>query len=66
MYQQFLDGQGEYENEEEVDAAEINWGKAPTLVNQCWAKQNKGTYDFDVTKADRLFELLVNEGRIKL
>ena len=35
-------------------------------MNQCWAKQNKGTYDFDVTKADRLFELLVNEGRIKL
>jgi len=33
MYQQFLDGQGEYENEEEVDAAEINWGKDPTLVN---------------------------------
>ena len=24
MYQQFLDGHGEYEDEEEVDAAEIN------------------------------------------
>jgi hypothetical protein len=29
-------------------------------------KQTKGTYDFDVTKADKLFEFLVKEGRIKL
>jgi hypothetical protein len=29
-------------------------------------KQAKGTYDFDVTKADKLFEFLVKEGRIKL
>jgi hypothetical protein len=29
-------------------------------------KANKGTYDFDVTKADKLFEFLVKEGRIKL
>jgi hypothetical protein len=35
-------------------------------VNQRCVKQAKGTYDFDVTKADKLFEFLVNEGRIKL
>jgi hypothetical protein len=35
-------------------------------VNQRWIKQTKGTYDFDVTKADKLFEFLVKEGRIKL
>jgi hypothetical protein len=35
-------------------------------VNQRWIKQAKGTYDFDVTKADKLFEFLVKEGRIKL
>jgi hypothetical protein len=29
-------------------------------------KQTKGTYNFDVTKADKLFEFLVKEGRIKL
>jgi hypothetical protein len=34
-------------------------------VNQRWIKQAKGTYDFDVTKADKLFEFLVKEGRIK-
>jgi hypothetical protein len=35
-------------------------------VSQRWIKQAKGTYDFDVTKANKLFEFLVKEGRIKL
>jgi hypothetical protein len=35
-------------------------------VNQRWIKQAKGTYEFDVTKVDKLFEFLVKEGRIKL
>jgi hypothetical protein len=42
------------------------WGKEPLTVNQRWITQAKGTYDFDVTKADKLFEFLVKEGRIKL
>jgi hypothetical protein len=42
------------------------WGKEPLIVNQRWVKQAKGTYDFDVTKADKLFEFLVKGGRIKL
>jgi hypothetical protein len=42
------------------------WGKEPLTMNQRWIKQTKGTYDFDVTKADKLFEFLVKEGRIKL
>jgi hypothetical protein len=50
----------------EVAAAEIMWGKEPLTMNQCWIKQTKGTYDFDVTKADKLFDFLVKEGRIKL
>jgi hypothetical protein len=54
------------DDDEEVAPAEIMWGKEPLTVNQRWIKQNKGTYDFDVTKADKLFELLVKEGRIKL
>jgi hypothetical protein len=31
-------------------------------MNQRWVKQTKVTYDFDVTKADELFEFLVKEG----
>jgi hypothetical protein len=38
-------------------------GKEPLTVNRRWIKQTKGTYDFDVTKADKLFEFLVKEGR---
>jgi hypothetical protein len=56
----------EFDDDEEVAAAEIMWGKEPLTVNQRWIKQAKGTYDFDVTKADKLFESLVKEGRIKL
>jgi hypothetical protein len=69
IYNQFLEraDQGEeYHDEEEIAAAEIVWGKEPLKVNQRWIKQAKGTYDFDVTKADKLFEFLVKEGRIKL
>jgi hypothetical protein len=65
IYNQFLEraDQGdEYDDEEEIAAAEIVWGKEPLTVNQRWIKQAKGTYDFNVTKADKLFEFLVKEG----
>jgi hypothetical protein len=69
IYNQFperADQGDEYDDEKEISAAEIVWGKEPLTVNQRWIKQAKGTYDFDVTKADKLFEFLVKEGRIKL
>jgi hypothetical protein len=69
IYNQFLeraDQGSEYDDEEEIAAAEIVWGKEPLTVNQRWIKQTKGTYDFDVTKVDKLFDFLVKEGRIKL
>jgi hypothetical protein len=65
IYNQFLeraDQAEEYEDDEEIAAAEIVWGKDPVTVNQRWIKQAKVTYDFDVTKADKLFEFLVKEG----
>jgi hypothetical protein len=68
IYNQFLerDDQGEeFDDEEEIAAAELVWVKEPLTVNQRRVKQAKGTYDFDVTKADKLFEFLVKEGRIK-
>jgi hypothetical protein len=63
IYNQFLE---RADQGEEITAAEIVWGKEPLTVNQRWIKQAKGTCDFDVTKADKLFEFLVKEGRIKL
>jgi hypothetical protein len=69
IYNQFLEKANqveEFDDDEEVAAAEIMWGKESLTVNQKWIKQAKGTYDFDVTKADKLFEFLVKEGQIKL
>jgi hypothetical protein len=69
IYNQFLEraDQGdEYDDEEEIAAAETLWGKESFNVNKRWIKQAKGTYDFDATKADKLFEFLVKEGRMKL
>jgi hypothetical protein len=69
IYNQFLEraDQGEeVDDDEEIAAAEMVWGKEPLTMNQRRIKQAKGTYDFDVTKADKLFEFLVKEGRIKL
>jgi hypothetical protein len=69
IYNQFLEKADQMEDsddDEEVATSEIMWGKEPLTVNQRWIKQTKGTYDFDVTKADKLFEFLVKEGRIKL
>jgi glutaredoxin-related protein len=45
---------------------ELCGGKEPLTVNQQWIKQTKGTYDFDVTKADKHFEFSLKEGQIKL
>jgi hypothetical protein len=44
-----------FDDDEEVAVAEIMWGKEPLTVNQRWIKQAMGTYDFDVTKADKIF-----------
>jgi hypothetical protein len=69
IYNQFperADQGEEFDDEEEIAAAEMVWGKEPLTVNQRWVEQAKGTYDFDVTKADKLFVFLVKEGRIKL
>jgi serine protease inhibitor len=65
IYNQFLDKADlieDSDDELDVAAAEVMWGKEPLTMNQRWVKQTKGTYDFDITKADKLFELLVKEG----
>jgi hypothetical protein len=69
IYNQFFEraDQGEeFDDEEEIAVAEMVWGKEPLIVNHRRVKHAKGTYDFDVTKADKLFESLVKESRIKL
>ena len=45
------------DEEEEVVMAEWNWGKK-TVIEE--------SYDFDVTKSDKLFDFLLEKGQVKL
>ena len=57
----------DYEDEEEeVAAAEWNWGKKTMMVPNPWGRGVEESYDFDVTKLDKLFDFLLEKGQIKL
>ena len=43
-----------YEDEEEVAAAELNWGNKTVMVPNPWERGVEESYDFDVTKSDKL------------
>jgi len=43
----------------EVATAEWTWGKAP--VSCPWVKEIENAYDFDVKKADKIFDLLLEK-----
>ena len=61
-----VDDDYEEEEEEEVAAAEWNWGKKIVMVPNPWGRGVKESYDFDVTKSDKLFDFLHEKGHIKL
>ena len=48
----------------EVTIAEWMWGKA--LVSCPQVKESENTYDFDVKKADRIFDLLLEKKQLRL
>ena len=54
------------EEEEEIAVAKWNWGKKIVMVPNPWRKEVEESYDFDVTKADKLFDFLLKKGQIKL
>jgi hypothetical protein len=54
------------DEEEEIVVAEWNWGKKTVMVPSPWGKEVEENYDFDVTKADKLFDFLLEKGQIKL
>ena len=57
----------DYEDEEEeVAVAEWNWGKKIVMVLNPWGRGVEDSYDFDVTKSDKLFNFLLEKGKIKL
>ena len=57
-----------YEDDEEevVAMAEWNWGKKTIMVPNPWGRGVKESYDFDITKSDKLFDFLLEKGQIKL
>ena len=48
----------------EVTISEWTWGKAP--VSCPWVKEIENTYDFDVKKADKIFDLLPEKKQLRL
>ena len=56
----------EDDEEEEIATAEWNWGKKTVMVSNHWGKGIEESYDFDVTKSDKLFDFLLEKGQIKL
>ena len=57
----------DYEDkEEEVTVAEWNWGKRTVMVPNPWERGVEESYDFDVTKSNKLFDFLLEKGQIKL
>ena len=50
------------DEEEEIAVAEWNWHKIIVMVPNPWGKEVEESYDFDVTKADKLFDFLLAKG----
>ena len=65
-YNPYLIDDGYEDEEEEVAAAEWNWGKKIVMVPNPWGRGVEESYDFDVTKSDKLFDFLLEKGQIKL
>ena len=50
------------DKEEEVAAGEWNWDKKTVMVSNPWGTGVEESYDFDVTKSDKLFDFLLEKG----
>ena len=61
-----VDDNYEGDEEEEVVVAEWNWGKKTVMVPNPQGRGVEESYDFDVTKSDKLFDFLLEKGHIKL
>ena len=54
----------DFDEDEEVVTTKWTWRKAPVLCP--WVKEKKDVYDFDVKKADRIFDLLLEKKQLRL
>ena len=65
-YNPYLVDDSYEDEEEEVVAAKWNWGKKTIMVPNPWGRGVEESYDFDVTKSDKLFNFSLKKGQIKL
>jgi hypothetical protein len=65
-YGPYLVNEDDEDGEEEVAATKWNWGKKIVMVSNPWGMENEENNDFDITKADKLFDFLLEKGQIKL
>jgi hypothetical protein len=52
------------DEEVEVDAAKWTWGKS--ALSCPWVKEMESAYDFDIKKADKIFDFLLENKQLKL
>ena len=65
VYDPYSVNDGYEDEEEEVAVAEWNWGKKTVMVPNPQGRGVEESYDFDVTKLDKLFDFLLEKGQIK-
>ena len=58
-----VDDDGEDDEEVEIVVAKWNWGKKTVMVLNPQGKGVEESYDFDVTKSDKLFDFLYEKDR---
>ena len=54
---------GYEDEEEEVAVAKWNWGKKIVMVPNPWGRGVEESYDFDVTKSNKLFDFCSRRDR---
>ena len=53
-------------DEDDLNIAIVEWTQGKPLVSCLWVKETENAYDFDVKKADKIFDLLLEKKQLKL
>ena len=62
----FVDEVGDSDSDEEPVIGLAEWVKNKKLISCPFGQKEPGRFAFHITKADRIFDLLLQEGQIKL
>jgi len=56
-----------YDSDTDEDEAEVGlaeWTRNKKLISCTWVKAAEDKYDFDITKADQIFDMLLAAGQL--